>query len=66
MKYVLQILKHELKKEKSYESQHRAAAAKAEHISDQRMYEMSVRNAQERIPQLKTAIKILSNKYLNK
>ena len=60
MKYVIDMLKHEVKKETSYACQHRKSLAETQRISDKRVFEMSIRLAEERIPQLKKSLKLLT------
>ncbi len=63
MKYALGILKKELRKEKNYKYQHEKCLKDFKgNISDERAFQMSVRIADERIPQLEKAIKILRSK----
>jgi hypothetical protein len=61
LEYAIEILKHELRKEKSYLSNHKSQLKRNPlNVSDKRVFEMSVRLAQNRIPQLESAIEKLS------
>lgn len=60
MKYVIEILKKELQAEKKYKYAHEKTLREgAITASSKRVFEMSVRLAQERIPQLEKALKVL-------
>jgi len=60
MKYVIEILKKELRKEKNYQTTHNKCLRDGVgNVSDKRAFEMSVRIAQKRIPELEQALDII-------
>jgi len=62
MKYVIDLLKKQLRNEKNYKTTHEKCLRDGVgNVSDHRAFEMSIRLAQERIPQLEKAIKMLDN-----
>lgn len=60
MEYVVNLLERHLKNEKSYKCTH-TKLLKNGSVTDKRAYEMSIRLAQQRIPQLEKAINILKS-----